>query len=177
MIYTTYELLDEFMVDKEGNPDESKPRWISEKLPFYSLDQDKAKSTQRYKALDPNIDRDGEWPDLIGTPVMITIGKYKSKSTGKEGNNILGTASMRAKDAAKAPELVNEPKIFLLDSPDLTIFLSLPEWLQNLVKGNLEFKSSKLEKALAKGYTKEEEEDSSDYDAESDKEEGEGSPW
>ena len=178
MIYTTYELLDEFMIDKEGNPDESKPRWISEKLPFYSLDQDKAKSTQRYKALDPNIDRDGEWPDLIGTPVMITIGKYKSKSTGKEGNAILGTASMRAKDAVKAPELVNEPKIFLLDSPDLTIFLSLPEWLQNLVKGNLEFKSSKLEKALAKGYNKdevEEEEDSSDFDQE--QEDGEDRPW
>lgn len=178
MIYTTYELLDEFMVDKEGNPDETKPRWISEKLPFYSLDQDRAKSTQRYKALDPNVDHDGEWTELIGLPVMITIGVYKSKSTGKEGNAILSTATMRAKEAAKAPELVNKPKVFLLDDPDLDVLLSLPDWLQKLVKDNLEFKGSALEKALAKGYKKKEEEDESEYDGEeSEAQEGEGSPW
>jgi hypothetical protein len=49
----TYELVDVFMIDKDGNEVEDKPRWISETLPFYGLEADRAKSTQRYNAADP----------------------------------------------------------------------------------------------------------------------------
>jgi hypothetical protein len=153
MIYTTYEFLDEFMPDEDGNPDESKPRWLSEKLAFYNIDKDKAKSSQRYKALDPNMVNDGDWVEVVGGPVMVTVGEYVTKSgpnAGRKGNKILGTTAMRAKDAAKAPPLVNETKVFSLDDPDINVFLSLPDWLQDLIKGNLEYKGSLLEKALQK---------------------------
>jgi len=147
MIYTTYEFCDEFMVDENGNPDESKPRWISEDFPFYSLDQDRAKSTQRYNALDPTGAHDGEWPELLGSPVMLTVGDYVG-GDGVTRNSILSTSSVRAKQAATLPELVNEPKVFLLDDPDMDVFLSLPQWLQDKIKGNLEYAGSALQKAL-----------------------------
>ena len=56
---------------------------------------------------------------------------------------------MRQKDAARTPELVNPPKVFVMDEPDLEIFLSLPNWLQDKIKDSLEYAGSPLEAALA----------------------------
>jgi hypothetical protein len=146
MISTTYEFSDEFILDENGEPDESKPRWLSEDLPFYSLDQDRAKSTQRYKALDPTEAMDGEWPELLGSPVMITVGTYGEPDNLK--NCILSTSTVRSKQAATMPELKNKPKVFLLDDPDVEVFLSLPQWMQDKIKGNLHYQGSALQKAL-----------------------------
>ena len=41
---TTYELVDEFMKDENGEDIEDKPRWVSESFPFHSLAADKAKN-------------------------------------------------------------------------------------------------------------------------------------
>lgn len=146
-LMTTYEFLDEFLPDEDGEPDPKKPRWLSETFALNNLDSDKAKSTQRYYALDPNEEHDGEWPELIETPVMVTVTVWKKGE--KEGNNIALTSAMRAKDALRAPPLVNPPKVFLMDDPDVTIFLSLPDWVQDKIKEGLEYKGSLLEKRLA----------------------------
>lgn len=148
-IYTTYELSDEFMKDEEGNDIEDKPRWISENFPFYPLSSDKAKSTKRYLALDPNNKYGGDWEQVIKTPVMVTINQDKSKKDDKVYNNIASTQPMRAKEADKLPELKNPPKLFSLSAPDITIFKSLPQWLQDkITKDNLEYPGSPLEMAL-----------------------------
>lgn len=149
-IYTTYELLDEFMKDEDGNDDESKPRWQSEEFPLYNIGADLAKSTKRYKALDADLECEGDWGKLLGMPVTVTVTAVEGKGNhlGKTFNNIGGTAPMRPKDAAKAEELKNPPKMFDLDQPDLEIFNSLPEWLREKIKGNLEFKGSKLDVLL-----------------------------
>lgn len=148
MISTTYEFVDEFMIDEKGEVLEDKPRWLSEKFPFYSLEADRAKSTQRYNALDPACVHDGEWPALVNSPVMVSVGSYKN-AKGKDVNIILSTAPIRAKEAAKLPALVNDPKVFLLDDPDMEVFLSLPQWLQDEIKGNLNYQGSLLQKALS----------------------------
>lgn len=148
MIQTIYESSDEFMPGEDGEPDESKPRWFWEDFPIYSLDQDKAKSTKRYFALDPNKEFDGDWSELIGQPVLIALTRSKAKN-GNEYNNVGGTSAMRPKEAAKLPDLVNEPRVFDLDNPDVEVFLSLPNNLQEKIKGNLNYEGSKLEKALA----------------------------
>jgi hypothetical protein len=57
MIHTTYELSDEFCKNEEGEDETDKPRWFSESFPFYNLDADRAKSTKRYLALDPDQNR------------------------------------------------------------------------------------------------------------------------
>ena len=149
-IMITYEFLDEFCVDENGNEDEDKPRWLSETLPLRSLQAEKAKSTQRYYALDPNEDLEGDFTQLVGVAANASIVQNagKGKNAGKTYNNVQALSAMRSKDAAKAPELKNEGKVLDLDAPDITIFQSLPDWLQDKIKDNLEYEGSALQKAL-----------------------------
>lgn len=145
-IMLTYELVDEFMKDKDGKDIEDKPRWQSETLPFYGLFADKAKSTQRYNALDPNGDLDGAFDRAIGLPVNVTI--VQNVVGDKIYNNVANIASMRPKDADKCPALKNPAKVFDLDNPDMEVFNSLPKWIQEKIQGNLNFEGSPLQKLL-----------------------------
>lgn len=150
-VWTTYELVDEFMPDEDGNPDEDKPRWLSERFAMNNLDSDLAKSTKRYYALDPNEEEDGDWTKLIGRPVLVTVTRKKREDGDR--NYIGGTAAARPKDAAKMAELVNEPKVFSMDNPDVEVFNSLPDFLKEIIKEGLEFEGSKLDKLLKGGKT------------------------
>jgi len=143
----TYELVDEFMLDENGKPIEDKPRWISETLPFYGLYADKAKSTQRYLAFDPTQEWGGDFSRAITQPVNITIVNNPGNN-GKVYDNVASIAAMRPRDAEKCPELVNEPRVFDLDNPDLKVFESFPEWIRDKIKGNLNYEGSKLQKLL-----------------------------
>jgi hypothetical protein len=145
-IMLTYELTDEFMKDEEGNDIEDKPRWISETLPFYGLFADKAKSTQRYNAFDPAELYDGDFSKCIGVPVNVTIVNNVKGDTIH--NNVGNVAGMSAKKEATTPKLVNEGKVFDLDAPDMEIFNKLPKWLQDKIKGNLNYEGSALQAKL-----------------------------
>lgn len=155
-IRLTYELLDEFCLDENGEEMEDKPRWLSEDIPFNSLSADLAKSTKRYFALDPKQEFGGDFTQLVTLPAMLTVTETegKGKNAGRTFNNVGNLAAMRPKEASKAPELVNPTKVFVLDEPDLEVFRSLPEFLQDKIKGNLEFNGSALQKALS-GETQE----------------------
>lgn len=151
-IMLTYEFLDEFLKDEDGNELPDKPRWLSETLPLNNLDNDRANSTKRYYAFDPTEEHKGDWTKLIGTPAMVTVVLNPSrKDPNKIYENIASVSTMRAKEASKAPELVNPPKIFDIDEPDMEIFGSLPQWIQDKMKENLEFSGSALEAALGEG--------------------------
>lgn len=145
-IYQTYEFLDEFCKDENGEDVEDKPRWLSEDFPLFSLEADLAKSTKRYYALDPDEKYGGDFLLLAGEPCMVTINQYESK--GKIRNGVSSVAAMRPKEAAKAPALVNPPKVFVIDAPDLEVFKSLPDWMQEKIKDSLEFEGSALDEAL-----------------------------
>lgn len=156
-IMVTYEFADEFIVDEEGNPVEDKPRWLSETFPLHNLQSDLAKSTKRYYAADPDGLHDGDWTALIGAPVVINITRDAGtgKNAGKIFNNIASTSSMRKKEADKLPALQNEGKVF--DQSDVNtapILLTLPQWLQDKVKGGLEWDGSPMAKAVAAGPAK-----------------------
>ncbi|MNF33980.1 hypothetical protein D3C84_148110 [compost metagenome] len=147
--WMTYEFLDEFCIDEEGQPQEDKPRWLGEELPIYSLEADLAKSTKRYYALDPEEVHGGDFTLLVTSTCMVTINQYPDKKNpGEFKNGISSVTAMRPKEAAKAPELVNEPKVFVIDNPDLEVFKSLPEWMQKKIQGGLEFAGSPLDEAL-----------------------------
>src|SRR5699024_8665620 len=138
----TWELVDTFMLDEEGNEMEDKPRWISEQMPFRNLNSDLAKSTKRYKALDPKEEFEGDFSKLLGLPGNALLTTYLLKNgpnAGSENNKVDNVTAMRPRDAAKTPELVNEPKLFTLDEPDMEVFLSFPEFLQEKIKSNLEY--------------------------------------
>ncbi len=152
-MYTTYELADEFMEDEDGNEDESKPRWISETLPMFSLGVDLATATKRYYALDQDLEDDGDWEVQVGKPVMITLTNKAGTSAADvkdkvRRNYIGGTSALTRKAANKATELVNPPKVFDIDAPDMEVFFSLPQWLQDKMTTNLRFGGSNLETAI-----------------------------
>lgn len=152
-VMLTYELVDEFMKDEKGNDIPDKPRWVSETLPFYGLHADKAKSTQRYLALDPKQEFEGDFSRTIGTPVNVTI--VNNAVGEKVYDNVATISTMRPRDAASCPELVNTPKVFDADAPDMEVFNSLPEWIQTKIKGNLKYEGSALQKLVGSGGKRE----------------------
>lgn len=146
-IMLTYELVDTFMVGEDGEEIEDKPRWVTEIIPLHNLKAEKAKSTKRYLALDPNCDFEGDFSKVVGVPVNVTL--VQNQVQEKTYVNVAGIASMRPKDAIKTPALINDSKIFDLDNPDLEIFSTLPEWIQEKIKKNLNYKGSKLDRILS----------------------------
>src|SRR5690554_5331156 len=72
-IAITYEFVDEFMKDENGEDQEDKPRWLTEIMPLHNLSSERAKSTQRYNALDPNMVYDGDFSQLVDTPCNVTV--------------------------------------------------------------------------------------------------------
>jgi hypothetical protein len=147
----TYEMLDEFLKDEDGEDITDKPRWLSETMALHNLAADKAKSTKRYYALDPNDEHDGDWGELLATPCMVTVVNVegKGKNAGRVYENISNVSAMRPKEAAKAPALVNPTKLFDFYNPDLEVFKSLPEWLQNKMKEAVDFEGGALDIALS----------------------------
>jgi hypothetical protein len=160
-IMLTYEFADAFMLDEDGEEISEKPRALSESFPLYSLNSERATSTKRYNTLDPEHVHEGDFAALIGSPVMITVvqnpgnGKHK----GRIFENIAGITPMRSKDADKLTELVNEPVVFDLDTPDLDAYKGLPEWIQKRITANLEFEGSALARLLASAPPKNTEEE------------------
>lgn len=146
-IQLTYEFVDEFMPDEDGNDDLSKPRWLSEDFPVYPLSTDRAKSTKRYLAFDPDQDHDGDFGAIGGSAAMVTISQSAPKE-GKVYNNISNVSAMRAKEAKSCPELVNDLKVFSLEDSSLDTFLSLHDWVKKKVVANLEFDGSRLDKLI-----------------------------
>ena len=152
----TYEMSDEFLLDEDGEEQPDKPRWISETFPHFNLDSEKAKSTARYKALDPTLKFSGDWGSLLSTPIMVNL-IQNPKADGKIYVNIAGTSPMREKDAAKLSGLVHKPRVFDLDDPDMKVFEQLPDWVKGRIKSNMEFRGSLLETRLGEATASTEE--------------------
>ncbi len=150
-IMLTYELVDTFMKDEAGKDIEDKPRWVNETLPFYGLFADKARSTQRYNAFDPNGVYDGDFSKAIGQPINVTV--VNNKVGDKVYDNIGAVNPMRAKEAEKCPKLVNAPVVFDLDAPDVAVFNKLPKFVKEKIVGNLNYQGSALQKLLGEKPT------------------------
>jgi hypothetical protein len=152
MLLVTYELLDEFMKDEDGNDLTDKPRWITETFPFKNLGSERAKSTARYLALDPKAQHKGDWSKLISTPCMVTIvvEEGKGANAGKFYENVDNVAPMRAKEAEKAPELVNAPVVVDFYDPDEEALAKLPKWILKKMATALDYEGSDLETIASK---------------------------
>jgi hypothetical protein len=127
-ILFTYEFLDEYLKDEDGNDDLTKPRFFSDRMPFYRLDADRAKSTKRYLALDPEQKFKGDFSKLIDIPCMVNLVK------NGEYNNVSNISAMRPKEAAKAGPLVNEPLILDAYDPDKEAWDKAPDWIKKVIK-------------------------------------------
>ena len=153
----TYELSDEFMADEDGNPLTEKPRWFSEDIPFYSLNADRAKSTKRYKALDPSDTADGDFFKLIGMACQVVLvqNEGKGKNAGRTFTNIADvTPAPRLKGYVQA-ELVNPSVTFdpMDDNVNLDVFRNMFEGLRKKIIEAIDHVGSPLQLALGGGAT------------------------
>lgn len=146
-LMVTYEFVDEFMKDEDGQDMEDKPRWISEFFPLLGMDAERAKSTKRAVALDPTNEHNGDWDMLLGAPAMVTV-VHSPKKDGGVWENIEEVKSMRPKDIEKTKELVNEPVLFDLDEPDLEVFNALAQWKQRRIVNGLQFEDKPFSKLV-----------------------------
>ena len=145
-LLVTYELSDEFLLDEDGNSDLTKPRWLSETFPLFSLRAERAKSTQRMLALDPKGEAEGDWSELLGKPCTVTIvaNAGKGKHLGRTFNNVAGVTAMRSKDADALAPMVNPGLVLDLDEPDMEAFSRLPDWIVARIEGGVHYAASKL---------------------------------
>jgi hypothetical protein len=146
-ISLTFEHVDEFLKDDDGEDLKDKPRWNTKRFALNNIDNEKATSTKIYKGLDPANVHNGDWKPLLGVACSVSIGKTPGKgaNANREFNTVMGVSSMRAKEAAALPALVNKALYFDLDEPDIDVFYALPNFLQEKIKSNLNFKGSVLE--------------------------------
>lgn len=147
LIYVVYELSDAFMVDEQGNEMEDKPRWVMEKFPLHSLKSENAKSTARYLAIDPNQQYKGDWSQLVGLPVSVTIVNNPG-ADGRVFDNVANTTAMRPRDAAKLPDLQNEGFFFDPSEPVLEYYNQIPTFIQDEMKKALDFPNGPLAKLI-----------------------------
>ena len=146
-----YEFSDEFLQDENGEDNPEKPRVISERFALHSLNADRAKSTIRYKAIDPQLQYQGDFAQLVGRPVSLTIVQNKRRKDGKVFNNVAGISPMRAKEEAKCPPLVQDEVVFDQSDPSPEAWVQLHEWIQKIIKNGLNYSGSAVEKMLTSG--------------------------
>ena len=153
----TYELSTEFMTDEDGNIIEDKPRWFSETIPFYSLAADLAKSTKRYKAIDPKDECDGDFSKLLGKAcqVFLAVNAGKGKHVGKTFTNIGDVTAAINVPGYDQPQLKNDPFYFDPQDEECSVedFNSLPEWLQETIQKALDYTGSPLARKLGGSTT------------------------
>jgi len=148
-MYVGYELSHEFMVDDDGNPDPTKPRWMGEDFPFYNLDADRAKSTLRYTAIDPSVECGGDWEKILSWPCNITLSKELKKGKKDQYTNYVTHVAPAANMPGYVqPELVNEVRMFDIETPNMEVFKLLPKWLREKLTTNLNYNGSALQAAM-----------------------------
>jgi hypothetical protein len=168
-IMLTYELVGEFLLDEQGEPQEDKPRWVSETLPLYPLGAEKAKSNERLKALDPQGKVEGDFTKLLGVPVVVNIVQNPSKTdASKIYAKVSGLVPMRAKEVLNLPDLVNEPRFLDLDAPNKKVFDELPDWVKDKIRAGLEYRGSEAEKVFGVGGKAEAKKEPAKKEAEAD---------
>ena len=158
-IRLTYEFTDEFCLDEDGKEMEDKPRWLSEEIPLHPLSSDLANSTKRYKAMDPELVCGGDFTQMGGAPVNVTVVNNPDKKGKKDDkgrlviyNNIGAVTSMKKKEIANLPEAVNPVVVFSRDEATAEQFAALPTFLQEKIKAGLDFAGCPLD-LLLRGET------------------------
>lgn len=141
-MYLTFEFPHE-RIEVEG---ESRPMWKSVRINLSM--HEKSKCFRWYNMLDPENKYKGDWTKLIGLECLAFVSH--NQGTGKHEGKTFDKISdispvVRGMDV---PQLENDPVIFDLTSPDKEQFEKFPEWIQNIIKENLEFTGSKLQRLL-----------------------------
>lgn len=128
----TYELPNSLM-------DDGRPHWVSEEIT--NSDNDKSALYARVNALKGDFNN---LTAMIGSPCTVHLVPGKPgyvKINGKAG--ISGVPN-----GVTVGELANPTFTFDLENPDMTVFEGFPEFIQDRIKGNLDYEGSALEERI-----------------------------
>lgn len=141
-LYLTFEFPDE-RIEVDG---ESRPMWKSKRIVQSTFD--KSNCVKWYNVLDPTNKHRGNWGKLLGQEcaVLIVHEEGKGKNAGRTFDKIADI--MPLMKGVQVPPLENDPVSFDTLSPNMEVFEAMPDFLQNIIKGNLEFDGSKLQRLL-----------------------------
>ena len=122
---------------------DDKPHWVSEE--FKVSNHERSNMYKRVNAIDPTgaITNKGEnLANLINAVCMVSV------EPNKNGYAKI-TAVTSAPNGMPVAELENTPQVFDWDAPDMEVYNRLPEFMQNKLKGGLNFEGSALHRELA----------------------------
>lgn len=141
-LYLTFEFPTE-TIEIDG---EHRPMWKSTRIKLSS--HEKSKCKKWYDKLDPSNQYGGDWSALLGTPLMCLIVHEagKGNNAGRTFDKIADV--MPLMKGLEVADLDNPTVVFNTDSPDMEIFNKFPEWIQNIIKENLEYDGSRLQASL-----------------------------
>lgn len=129
----TYELVNHKMED-------GRPFVVSEDVT--NSDNEKSTLAARVKTLKGSFD---DILGMLGKPCTVTV-THNSKGYA----NVSGQGAVsQVPGGMDVPALTNPTYHFSTENPDLEVFNSLPEFIQNRIKENLDFDGSPIQKALA----------------------------
>ena len=131
-IIVTFELLDEYMVGEDGQPNLEQPRVLSEFIKLYR-GADRGKNVEFLHALDPASTYDGNWDAMVTAqiPCLLNVIKKPAKGNGKESNKIESVSPpMKGQEFRSA---VVEGYVFDLENPDREVWEKLGDWVKEKV--------------------------------------------
>ena len=141
-VYLTFEFPDQ-RIEIGG---ESKPMWKSTRFKLSS--DDRSTCFKWYNRLDPKGLQGGEWTKLVDTPCIAFVAHAQGK--GKNANRTFDNVTdvMAVMKGLTVAPLENPSVTFDLTKPNEDVFKAFPDWLQNVIKENLEYDGSKLQRML-----------------------------
>jgi hypothetical protein len=131
-IRLSYELVNSKMSD-------GRPFWVHEDIT--NSDNEKSTLALRVRTLKGSFDN---LFGMIGSPCLVTVKLDKKGYAKVDGQG--GVAQVPG--GMEVAPLSNPSFTFSLEEPDLKVFESLPEFVQNRIKENLDYSGSTLETAL-----------------------------
>lgn len=147
-LYITFEFPNQ-RIEIDG---ESRPMWKSRRIKVST--NEKSTCYKWYFSLDPENMYGGDWSKLIEKEcaVLIAHDQGQGKNEGRVFDRIADIVPVM--EGVSVPPLENDSVLFDLMSPVMEVFENMPDWLQNLIKENLEFDGSKLQTKLEGNPTK-----------------------
>lgn len=141
-VYLTFEF-PHSRIDVQG---ESRPMWKSKRFKLSS--HEKSTCVKWYERLDPDNNFEGDWAKLVNTScaAFVSHDAGSGKNEGKIFDNISDV--MPVMQGMEVPPLENPSSVFDLSAPDMEVWEKLPDWLQNIIKENLQYDGSRLQHAV-----------------------------
>jgi len=130
-INVTFELMDEYLTDDDGNPDLDKPRVISSFLKLYKGAK-KGHNVEYCQALDPTGEYKGHWGKMweARLPCLVNI------EVNENGRNNIASLSPPMK-GQEFRECKVDAYIFDTSAPNREVWEKLPEFLQEQISSRI----------------------------------------